>query len=224
MIFASERNATTTNTSPDRTRSGIDARDYAELLIRAWAIYNAMLANAQLFPAPTPTMAIFLALLTSYEQSQQATLMRTKGATAKRNAAAALLVTAIESETNMVQGLCDANPEQAMVYIDGAGMYAEKTGEHPKEILTATANPATPGVVALDANAKMLTGGSRKRPQFNWQMSPNGGTTIVNLPSTPLHNTEVQNVPLLATSWFRVSVTLGKVTGAWSQWVSVFVH
>jgi hypothetical protein len=57
-------------------------------------------------------------------------------------------------------------------------------------------------------------------------MSPNNGTTIVTLQSTPHATTEVLDVPLLADAYFRVSVTLGKakVPGEWSQWVKIFVH
>jgi hypothetical protein len=55
-------------------------------------------------------------------------------------------------------------------------------------------------------------------------LSPNGGGTIVDLKSTPHATTRVANLPLLADAWFRVSVTLGKVDGDWSQWVKVFVH
>jgi hypothetical protein len=57
-------------------------------------------------------------------------------------------------------------------------------------------------------------------------MSPNNGTTVVNLQSTPHAITQVPNVPLLADAYFRVSVTLGRaaVPGTWSQWVKIFVH
>jgi hypothetical protein len=50
------------------------------------------------------------------------------------------------------------------------------------------------------------------------------GKTWTNLPSTPLASTEVAGLALLSTYSFRVSVTLGKVAGEFSQPVSVTVH
>ena len=65
---------------------------------------------------------------------------------------------------------------------------------------------------------------TRKRPTFNWETSVDAGKTIVNGGSTPHVQTTFANVPLLSTLYVRVSVTLGKTTGDWSQWVSILVH
>jgi hypothetical protein len=199
-------------------------RNYPYLLVRAQAVYNAMLENASLFPDPDPSLAELLTLVTSFSVAQQATRMRTMGAVETRNAKAALLITALEDEAQMVQGLCDASPEMAMVYITGAAMFAADPPIHGKELLAATLVPGSPGTAELEANAKMLLGGSRARATFHWQSSPNGGGTITDLKSTPLGNTRVVNLPLLADAWFRVSVTIGEVDSEWSPWVKVFVH
>ena len=207
-----------------RVSLGLKPQNYPWLLLRAHAIYTAMMANPVLFPNPTPTMAILLTLLTAFDVAQQATITRAKGTIAARNAKAALLVTALESEETYVQGLCDASPEQAPELIDGAAMFAKAIAQHDKAILEASLILATPGLVQLDANAKMLLAGSRKRPTFNWQSSPDGGKTIVTLPSTPHAKTFVPNMPMLADAWFRASVTLGTTTSEWTQWVKIFVH
>ncbi|MEI7893950.1 MAG: hypothetical protein WCI05_12725 [Myxococcales bacterium] len=183
-----------------------------------------MLANEAMFPNPNPALPTLLALLTAYDLSQQATLTKAKGTIAARNAKAQLVISALESEAAYVQGLCDGSPEQAVELIAGAAMFVAASSEHEKALLEATVVHETPGLVRLVANAKMLLGGSSKRPTFNWQASPDGGKTINTLQSTPHANTEVPNLPLLADAYFRVSVTLGKVTGPWSQWVKAFLH
>ncbi len=96
---------------------------------------------------------------------------------------------------------------------------------HQKDILAAELT-TTPGVVHLDANASLLVGpaDASKNVTFNWQMSGDGGKTWTDLHSTPLGNTDVLGLALLSTYGFRVSVTIGKVTGAWSQPVSLLVH
>ena len=76
----------------------------------------------------------------------------------------------------------------------------------------------------LIANASMLTGGSKKRPMFNWGGSFDGGKTWSYSQSTPHANTVLTDIPLGSTLVVRVSVTLGKVTGAWSPEVSILVQ
>jgi hypothetical protein len=68
------------------------------------------------------------------------------------------------------------------------------------------------------------TGGSRKRPTFNWQTSGDGGKTIASASSTPHAKATFANLALLSTLSVRVSVTLGSTTSDWSQWVSMLVH
>ena len=192
--------------------------------MRGHAIYNGMFGSEALFPSPTPSMAVLLPLLTAFDSAQQATLTKAKGTTQTRNLTALPLITALESEVTYVQGLCDENPEQALRLIAAADMVAVNRPSHAKALLQSKLVPAVPGTVLLFANAKLLVNGSKKRPTFNWQSSLDGGKTILNLPSTPHADTEVANLPLLTTVAFGVNVTLGKVTGEWSQWVTLFVH
>jgi hypothetical protein len=207
-----------------RVTLGLKPKNYPHLLARAKAIYNAMLANANLFPNPTPTMAVLLALITSFDSAQQATATKAKGTAPARNAKAALVVTALESEETYVQGLCDASPEQAVELIASAAMLAADVPEHDKVLLASKLIPGQPGSVQLVANASMLTGGSRKRPTFNWTGSIDGGKTWPYSQSTPHANTVLASIPLGSTLQVRVSVTLGKVVGEWSQPVSIVVQ
>jgi len=207
-----------------RVTAALKRKNYPHLLMRAHAIYNGMAGTPALFPSPIPSMAGLLPLLTAFDTAQQATLTKAKGTTQTRNLTALPLITALESEVTYIQGLCDESPEQALKLIAAAGMVAVNSPSHAKAILQTKLVPAIPGTALLVANATLLVNGSKKRPTFNWQSSIDGGKTIVNLPSTPHADTEVANLPLLTTVAFRVSVTLGKVTGEWSQWVTLFVH
>lgn len=207
-----------------RVTLGINKRNYPQLLARSKAIYNAMVVNATLFPNAAPPMATLLVLITNFDTAQQATANKAKGTVPVRNAKAALLVTALESEETYVQGLCDASPEQAMELISAAGMQAKKAPLHDKAILQAKLVAGQPGAVQLIGNAALLCAGSKKRPTFNWQSSVDGGKSWATAPSTPHADTVITNLPLGVTAELRVSVTLGKVTGDWSQAVAILVH
>jgi hypothetical protein len=206
-----------------RVSAALKKKNYPHLGARAHVIYNAMLLNAVEFPNALPTLATLLVLVTSFDVAQQAAEGKIPGAAATRNAKALQLITGLESEETYVQGLCDASPEQAMELIAFAGMVAMTPPSHPKSIIGAALVPGALGTVVVSAYAKQLLAGSHKRPTFNWQGSPDC-KTINNLPSTPHATMLVTNLPLLANAYFRVNVTLGKVTGEWSQWVMIFVH
>jgi hypothetical protein len=103
-------------------------------------------------------------------------------------------------------------------------MFAADVPAHDKALLEAKLIPGQPGAVQLIANASMLTGGSKKRPTFNWGGSLDGGKTWSITQSTPHANTVLANIPLGTNLVVRVSVTLGKVTGAWSQEVDIQVQ
>jgi hypothetical protein len=202
----------------------LKTKHYVLLLSRAWAIYNAWLANAASLPTPAPTLAVFLVLLQAYDTAQNQASTRDKLVIQTRNAKALLVISAIGAWEAQIQGACDANPAEAGQLIASGGMFVRGTGKHNKPVLALVLVAGQLGTVGANANATLLTGGSHKRPTFNWQSSGDGGKTITNGSSTPHANTTFENVALLSTLSVRVSVTLGKTTGDWSQWVSVLVH
>jgi hypothetical protein len=207
-----------------RAAIGAKKRNVPQVLVRSKAIYNAMLLNVAQFVSPTITMVALLALIQALELAQQNALTKGTGLAGIRDAKRDLLWTALESLCTYVQGLADTMvPASGIVLIESAGFLVSASGAHDKAILQAELVPATPGVVHLVANASLLVGKSRAKTQFNWQMSVDG-KTWTNLPSTPLADTEVAGLALLSTYSFRVSVTLGKVVGEWTQAVSVTVH
>ncbi len=215
------------STSAKRTlvTARLKKSNYPHLLMRAWVIYNDWLANAQLLGTPSPTLPVFLALVQTLDAAQQAA-SGSKDALviATRNGKAALVVTAVESWETNLQGQCDTSPAAARQLIAAGGMFVRATGRVEKPLLGLSLVAGEPGTVAASANRKLLTGGSRKRATVNWQTSANGGQTILGTSSTPYVKTTFANVALLSTLYVRVSVTLGKTTGDWSQWVSILVH
>jgi hypothetical protein len=74
-----------------------------------------------------------------------------------------------------------------------------------------------------DAVWTAMANASRK-VTFNWQWSGNNGQSWNDARATPYANTDVVGLALMSTYSFRVSVTIGKATGAWSQPVSLLVH
>jgi hypothetical protein len=194
------------------------------LLALAQAIYNALKANANLFTQPNPALAILSQQIQDLETAHQATFTRAKGTIAARNAKRDVLVTSLECERMYVQSLCDANPEQAETYITAAGMGVARAPVHAKPVLAAEQGPA-PGSAKLVANATLLVGrGVRKRATFNWQVSTDGGKTWTGAPSTPLASTIVEGLTPMTTYSFRVSATVSKAPGAWSQAVTLLVR
>lgn len=215
---------TTSNNHRVRATLGINKKNIPAVLALAKAVYDGMLANPTLFPSPNPALAVLLALLTALDAAQRVVATRVQGAAALRDQKRDALITALESLRMYVQSLCDANPEQAVALIKAAGMSVAQVTTHDKPVLQAKQG-AAPGSVILVANETVLVGkGVHKKALFNWQMSADGGKTWTALPPTPLATTEVAGLTSLATYAFRVSVTVGKVTGEWSQAVTVVVH
>ena len=190
----------------------------------ARVIYNAMLTNAAMYPSPVVTLVALLALITDLDAAQQAAGTKARGLAAVRNGKRDLLWTALEALRVYVQGLADsATPENAIAIIQTVGMAVAEIPTHTKPVLEAKLVP-TPGVVRLIANATTLVGSSFSKVTFNWQWSGDGGKTWNQAASTPYAETEIPNLALMTTYAFRVCVTIGKVTGEWTQAVSILVR
>jgi hypothetical protein len=213
--------------SGPRAIFGTGKRDVPGVLFRAQAMHDAIVAAAATFASPTITMAEFLILITALAAAQQyAVAMKAPGSAAARDAKRNLVWTAMESLRTYVQGLCDVlSADAAIALIEAGGLRVAATPVHTKPLLAATLT-TTPGLVHLSANASLLVGpeNSHKQATFHWQWSADGGQTWNSVISTPHARTDVPGLALLGTYSFRVSVTVGKVPGAWSQAISLLVH
>jgi hypothetical protein len=213
--------------SHPRAIFGTDKRNIPGVLFRSQAMRDAIVANAATFNSPTVTMVVFLGLITALAVAQQsAKATRAKGTAALRNTKRDAVWTAMESLQKYVQGLADVlSADGATALIEAAGLVVAATPKHEKALLAATLT-TTPGLVHLAAHASLLAGkgNAGKKATFNWQWSGDNGKTWNSVSSTPHANTDVGGLALMGTYSFRVSATIGKVVGAWSQAVSVLVH
>jgi hypothetical protein len=212
--------------TPHRTRVVLKLlRKQAPLVLaQARAVYNALEADPKSFPTPNPTLPVLKQQIQELDAAQQATSTKAKGTAALRNAKLEIVVTSLENERMYVQTLCDANPEQAVAIATGAAMAVGKAQVRSKPVLEARLGTQS-GEVLLHANATMLVGKtSTKKSLFQWQMSADGGKSWTLVPPTPLASTEIQGLTPLTTYAFRVCVTVSKVTGEWSQAVSILVR
>jgi hypothetical protein len=213
--------------SKPRAVLGVAKRDIPAVLARALAMYNAMLANVAMFVSPTIALTAFLALYTACSEAQaNAKETKAKGSATLRNTKRDALWNAMESLQKYVQGLADVlSSESAVNLILSAGLLVAKTGAHHKALLKA-ALTITPGVVALSANASLLVGkaDAHKKVMFGWQWSSDGGHSWNSMPMTTYASTEISGLTLLTTYSFRVSVTVGRTAGPWSDPVSILVH
>jgi hypothetical protein len=189
----------------------------------AQAIHDGMSAAVAQFPSPTPTMATLASQIQDLATAEQATKTKARGTAAVRNAKAAVVVTSLESLQTYVQSLCDASPEQAETLITAAAMQVAARASRHKPILAAKVGPVSGGA-QLFANRTVLVGRTFKRVILNWQYSVDGGKTWVSAPSTPLASTEITGLPAMTTVSFRVSATVGKAVGDWSQAVALLVR
>jgi hypothetical protein len=209
-----------------RASFGTTKKNVPGVLFRAQTMYAAILAAVALFGSPPITMAAFLALINALAAAQQvATGTKAKGSATLRNTKRNLVWTAMESLRAYTQGLADLlSVEEAASLIEAAGLLVEETVRHSKALLTASLT-ATSGTVHLVANRSLLVGpgGSSKKVTFHWQMSLDG-KTWTDLGWNGYTIMDATGLTLMTTYAFRVSVTVGKVAGTWSQPVSLLVH
>ena len=207
-----------------RVTLGVRRTQILILITVAMAIYNAMTQNSSMFSSPTITLAVLLSQIEALQVAHQAVKTRALGMAQIRDNKRDILWTSLEILVKYVQGLCDASPELAPTLIKGAAMQIVAKAVRAKAILQAHLGPV-PGTVILIANATLLTNKTRKRVLYNWAWSGDGGKTWNQVASTPYAETEITNLPLMATYAFRVCVTIAKdPPGEWTQPVGLLVH
>ena len=193
---------------------------------KANAMCNGWAAHPALFANPDPAIATVQGQVVVVGNAEIVALTRARGSAAARDVQLGLLVGMLEKGVCYVQGLADTCPsqDQAVALILAAGLSVAAVGGHIKPILAVKQGPVA-GSVILDANARALTGGTKKKYFLNWQLSADGGKTWTSMPSTPKAKTSLDGLTPLTTYEFRVSVTNSDgTTGAWSQTFAFLVH
>ena len=131
------------------------------MLGRTYAVSNGMGGDPGRFSAPVPSLLILGGQAVKVEEAEKKVGTRVKGAGATRNFERGVLVSMLETERSYVQSICDANPEQAILIAEAAGMGVAAAPVYDSPILKATAG-FPPGTVHLDAKAIALVGKSRE--------------------------------------------------------------
>jgi hypothetical protein len=204
---------------------GTTKKNVPGVIFRAMAMLNGISGAPATFVSPVIAMVAFQALITALVLSQQsATELRSKGSAKLRNTKRDLVWEAMETLRVYIQGLANAvGAEAAGALIQSGGLLLGGVPTRSKAILT-PALTTVGGLVHLEANAGLLKGKANlaRRAMFNWEWSADGKTWN-SAPATLFARTDVTGLTPLGTYSFRVSVTVGKVTGAWSQAVSILV-
>jgi hypothetical protein len=192
-------------------------------LVVCQSILAGITAHAGLFPDLPVLLSLLAAQVAALAALQQQTRDRVPGATEARDLARDALAVSIESIRAYVQGLCILSPAQAETLVQAASMKLAADPVRSKPILGAKQG-AQPGVVVLEANVTLLTGGRRKGYRsFHWAYSADGQVWVA-VPSTPFATTTIAGLTPLAAYAFRVSLTDRNGDGPWHPMPSFLVH
>jgi hypothetical protein len=211
--------------SRPRGTYGTRKKNAPGVIFRAMAMHNGINGDPNTFTSPVIAMATFLALVTALITVQQlATETRTRGTAKARDVKLNAVWTAMGALKAWIQGLADVlDPDAGAALIQAGGLLVEASHAHQKAALTASLT-SVGGLVHLAANATLLAGraAASKKLLFTWQISQDGKIWS-DIRSTAYASTDVTGLTPLTTYFFRVSVTVGKVAGPWSQPVSILV-
>ena len=169
------------------------------------------------FPIPYPAGVVTLAnygthisdLVTAENNVRNHT-----GSTETRDEKLTIVHGDIETLLTMIQNVMDANPLDAAAIAAGVGLDSKIVSVHPTR-----GDTAKPGE---NEGEVLLTGAGRG--DHDWQASPDGGTTIVQLSGTRTGIKTLTGEPGGQNRWYRNRRVLPRDHfGAWSQWLKVRV-
>jgi hypothetical protein len=207
-----------------RAVTGLNKTDFPHLITRSEVIYNGLHDNVPLFENTNPPLPVLLAKIQELIEAQRKAGTRAVGAKQARDAAAASVITLLETARAYIQGLADAlPPEQAANLIKAGGMLLGNAPSHTKPLLQATQGQPS-GPVHIEGHVGVLTADAKGKVFFNWAFSADGGQTWIAAPPTPHGRTDIPDLTPLTTYAFRVSVNDKNGPGEWSQAVTLFVR
>jgi hypothetical protein len=161
----------TTNTKAHRSLAVLALPKRINLLITyADNVVTRMTGNAY-YTSPSPALATVSVAITDLQNAETATLTRTKGAAATRNAKRALLVGLLQGLRQYVQSVVDANEENAPAMIQSAGLAVKKTATRKPRVFAALAG-------AISGTAKIVAPSAGHRVSYAWQYSSDGKTWV----------------------------------------------
>ncbi len=179
------------------------------------AVLLAIAGNPR-FPNPSPTLATVDAAVSDLEKAQAAVKARVQGAAEPRDAKRTALKQLVDALRVYVQGIADADPQNAVTIIQSAGFAVHKLVTHGKRAFHVTQG-ASSGSVDLAAPAT-------RRAAYDWQWSIDGGKTWQNAPSTLQAKTTIAGFVAGSTVSFRFRANTKAADGEWSQPIAVVVR
>ncbi len=123
------------------------------------------------FPSPQPALGTVSAAITDLQNAETATLARTKGAAATRNAKRAILVSLLQGLRQYVQSVVDGNEENAPAMIQSSGMAVKKVATRKPRVFAALAG-------AISGTVKLVAPSAGHRVSYAWQYSTDGKTWV----------------------------------------------
>ena len=169
-------------------------------------------------PNPTPSVAVFGADLTAFDQAETKAEDETPASVADRNAKAGRVAQNIDHWVDYVQGVAStqASPAEAIAIILSAGFSVRRKGKHAKPPLAARYGHVS-GEVLLVALAIAGAGA------YDWEYSLDQQTWIV-VPQTTKARTTIAGLTLGQVYAFRMRALTTKGKGDYTQVVSLLVH
>ena len=198
---------------------------YGDFINKMKLIRTELKQNSTMFPAPPVSVAdngVFDTDIKALDAAETLALTRVKGSVNARNSAKTKVLNEARLLQGYVQGIADANPNNAEVIVSSSGFEMKIVMPHSKSDFTAK-NTKISGTVKLTVNVKKVTGG-QKRSAFKWQQSIDAGKTITDIPATLTGSTLVPNLTTGVLTYFRFNAILKDGEQGWSEWVKVMVN
>jgi hypothetical protein len=169
------------------------------------------------FPSPRPPLATVQAAVDALAKAQVATLPKTVGTVATRDARRLDLRVELDRLTAYVQAIADANPDSVTSIIESAGMSVKRRSGPPGRIFAARRGPRADSVVLVAPKA-----GNRASYEWAYRADAEDAPWIVSS-VTNSATTTVTGLKPGARMLFRYRASVKNVWSDWSDPISVIV-
>jgi len=181
--------------------------DVPHIVTQATHVVESMKNNAW-FPAPRPPLATVQSAIDDLAEAQTATLSKTVGTIATRDARRRDLKSELDHLTAYVQTVANANRESAATIIESAGMSVKERSGPRGRIFGASAGRVSGSIVLVAPKAG-------NRGSYEWAYSVDDGVTWILLPVTNSATTTVTGLKPGARVLFRYRFSVKNV---WNDW------
>ncbi len=203
--------------NPTKNPIALNLPTVATLLIVYARHIVACMTNNSWFTTPNPSLANVTTHVDALDTCEVAVRAKAPGSVEARDVQMAVVGADMSSLKTYVWSVAVLNLAQALAIIASSGLPLRRFTIRQKAQLAALMG-ATPGEVVLRAKA------AGARVIYTWQVSMDGGKTWTTIGVTNVANTTLAGQTPGTTCSFRFCATVKKVTGEWSQTVSLLIH